>query len=76
VAAAKSRESCLAAVGASGGILILQAVQLAARWPTCWVLAHGRPMGPTGVNGLAAGGGLAYWAQPGDLSEEKQIRSW
>jgi len=30
-------------------------------------------MGPTGVNGLAAGGGPAYWVQSGDLAEEKQI---
>jgi len=73
VAAAKFRESCLAAVCAASGILILQAVQLAARWPTCCLLAHGRPMGPTGVNGLAAGGGPAYWAQSGDLAEAKQI---
>jgi len=57
VAAAKFRESCLAAVCAASGILILQAVRLAARWPTCRLLAHGRPMGPTGVNGLAAGTG-------------------
>ena len=56
MAAAKSRESCLAVVGAAGGRLILQAVRLAARWPTCCLLAHGRPMGPTSVNGLAAGG--------------------
>jgi len=47
----------LAAVCAAGGRLILQAVRLAARWPTCCLLAHGRPMGPTGVNGLAAGAG-------------------
>jgi len=75
VAVAKSRESCLAAVGAAGGILILQAVQLAARWPTCCLLAHRHHMGPAGVNGLAAGCGLAYWAQPGNLSDEKQIQS-
>jgi len=25
------------------------------------------------VNGLAAGGGPAYWVQSGDLAEEKQI---
>jgi len=56
-------------------VLILQAVRLAARWPACCLLAHGRHMGPTGMNGLAAGGGPAYWAQLGDLSEEKQIRS-
>jgi len=75
VAAAKSRESCLATVCAAGGKLILQAVRLAARWPTRCLLAHGRPTGPTGVNGLAAGGGPAYWAQSHDLLEEKQIRS-
>jgi len=75
VAAAKSRESCLAVVSAASGKLILQAVRLAARWPTCCLLAHGHPIGPTGVNGLAAGGGPAYWTQPGDLSEEKQIWS-
>jgi len=69
----KSRESCLAAVCAASGILILQAVRLAARWPTCCLLAHGHPMGPTGMNGLAAGGRPAYWAQSGDSSEEKQI---
>jgi len=73
VATARFRESCLAAVCAASGILILQAVRLAARWPTCRLLAHGRPMGPTGVNGLAAGGGPAYWAQSGDLAEERQI---
>ena len=76
VVAAKFRESCLAAVCAVGGILILQAVRLAARWPTRCLLIHGRPMGPMGVNGLAAGGGPAYWAQSHNLSEEKQIRSW
>jgi len=75
VAVAKSRESCLAAVCAASGKLILQAVQLATRWPTCCLLAHGRPMGPMGVYGLVVGGGPAYWAQPGDLSEEKQIWS-
>ena len=63
----------MAAVGAAGGTLILQAVRLAARWPTCCLLAHGRPMGPTGVNGLAAGDRPAYWAQSGNLAEEKQI---
>ena len=76
VAAAKSRDSCLVAVCAASGILILQAVRLAARWSSCCLLAHGRPMGPMGVYGLAAGGGPAYWAQPSDLSEAKQIWSW
>ena len=46
----------MATVCAAGGKLILQAVRLAARWPTRCLLAHGRPTGPTGVNGLAAGG--------------------
>jgi len=73
VAAAKFRESCLATVCAASGILISQAAQLATRWPTCCLLAHGRPMGPTGVNGLAAGRGPTYWAQSGDLVKEKRI---
>jgi len=30
-------------------------------------------MGPTGMNRLAVGGRPAYWAQSGDLAEEKQI---
>ena len=58
-------ESCLAAVCAVSGLLILQATWLchgigavAARWPACCLLAHGRPMG---VNGRA-GGGPACWA--------------
>ena len=49
VAAAKSRESCLAAVGAAGGILILQAMRLVARWPTCRLPARPRASyGPYG----------------------------
>jgi len=49
VASAKSRDSCLAAVGAAGGILILQAVWLAAGWPTCRLPA--RPWAPYGPYG-------------------------
>jgi len=71
---AKFRESCLAVVCAAGGILISQAVRLPTRWPTCCLLAHGRSMGPTGVNGLAAGGGPAYWAAAGRLGERETDR--
>jgi len=78
VATAKSRESCLAAVGAAGRRLILQAVRLANSWPIA-----GRPAAcsPTGAlwtlwacTGLQQGG-AAYWVQSHDLSEENQIRS-
>ena len=59
------REGCSATVGAAGGKLILEAVWLFARWPTCHLPArHGRPMGPMGVNGLERGGGRpVYWMQ-------------
>jgi len=58
-------ESCLAAVCAISGILILRAMWLchgiravAARWPACCLLTHGRPMGVKG----RAGGQPACWA--------------
>ena len=59
---AEFREGCSAAVGAAGGILTLQALRL--DWPlggrpAACLLARGRPMGPTGVYGLAAGRGRA-----------------
>jgi len=62
VAVVEFREGCSAAVGAAGGTLTLQAVQL--DWPlggrpAACLLAHGCPMGPTGVYGLAAGRGWA-----------------
>jgi len=58
VAAAKFRESCLAAVGAAGGTLILEAVRLAARWPTCRLPARPRaPCGPYGRERACSGEG-------------------
>jgi len=54
----RSRGSCLAAVGAAGGILILQAVRLAARWPTCCLPARPRaPCGPYGHERACGGEG-------------------
>jgi len=58
VAVAKFREGCSAAVGAAGGILTLQAVRLAARWPTCRLPARPRaPYGPYGRERACSGEG-------------------
>jgi len=46
---AEFREGCLAAVGAAGGTLTLQAVRLVARWPTCHLPA--RPRASCGLYG-------------------------
>ena len=48
----------MAAVGAAGGILILQAVRLAARWPACCLPARPRaPYGPYGRERACSGRG-------------------